>query len=147
MDLQIKYKNGSMTVHLKEFLGMRKITKVRKLVKLIKESYTPEELGKIQEYFEQFNETYAILQKATQQEIAGYSSKVRFCEKQITRCIAIRDSYKKQSENWVTFNDNLKEHRKELKSIQCCLRNAKHEYTSRQKEKAFLDECSKVLQG
>lgn len=147
MDLQIKYKNGSMTVHLKEFLGMRKITKVRKLVKLIKESYTPEELGKIQEYIEQFNSTYAILQKTTQQEIAGYSSKVRFCETQITRCMTARDSCRKQSENWVTFNDNLKEHRRELKSIQCCLRNAKHEYTSRQKEKAFLDECSKVLQG
>lgn len=147
MDLQIKYKNGSMTVHLEEFLSMRKITKVRKLVKLIKESYTPEELHKIQEYIEQFNEHYEDDQRTTKLKIAGYSSKVEFCKKQITRCMTVRDSYRKQSENWVTFNDNLKEHREELKSIQIFLRNTKREYTNREKEKVFLDECSKVLQG
>lgn len=147
MDLQIKYENGSMIVHLEEFLGCRKITKFRKLVKLIRQSYTPEELNKILNYVEQFNETYELDQKVTQQKIVGYSDKVRFCEKQIDCCTASRDAYKKQSENWVTFNENLKEHRSELKQMQQLLRAAKQEYKNRQRDKAFLDECSNVLQG
>lgn len=147
MDLQIKYDNGSMVVHLEEFLGCRKITKFRKLVKLIRQSYTPDEINKILNHIEQFNETYELDQKVTQQKIVGYSDKVRFCKAQITRCTAARDAYKKQSENWVTFNDNLKEHRDELKQIQQLLRAAKQEHKNRQKDKAFLDECSNVLQG
>lgn len=147
MDLQIKYENGSMVVHLEEFLGCRKITKFRKLVKLIRQSYTPEELNKILNYIEQFNETYELDQKVTQQKIVGYSDKVRFCEMQISRCTTSRDSYKKQSENWVTFNDNLKEHRDELKQLNQLLRAAKQEYKNRQRDKAFLDECSNVFQG
>lgn len=147
MDLQIKYDNGSMTVHLEEFLGCRKITKFRKLVKLIRQSYTPDELNKILNHIEQFNATYELDQKVTEQKIAGYSDKVRFCERQISRCTTSRDSYKKQSENWVTFNDNLKEHKGELKQLNQLLRAAKQEYKNRQKDKAFLEECSIVLQG
>lgn len=147
MDLQIKYDNGSMTVHLEEFLGCRKITKFRKLVKLIRQSYTPDELNKILNHIEQFNAAYELDQKVTEQKIVGYSDKVRFCKRQISRCTALRDSYKKQSENWVTFNDNLKEHRDELKQLNQLLRAAKQEYKNRQKDKAFLEECSIVLQG
>lgn len=42
MDLEIRYENGSMTVHLEEFLNIRSIAKVRKLLKLIRSSFTPE---------------------------------------------------------------------------------------------------------
>ena len=71
MDLQIKYDNGSMTVHLEEFLGCRKITKFRKLVKLIRQSYTPDELNKILNHIEQFNDTYEFDQNVTKQKIAA----------------------------------------------------------------------------
>lgn len=42
MDLEIRYENGSMTVHLEEFLSERRIAKVRKLLKVIRSSFTPE---------------------------------------------------------------------------------------------------------
>lgn len=147
MDIEIKYDNGSMVVHLEEFLGCRKITKFKKLVKLIRQSYTPDEINKILNHIEQFSDIYELDQKVTQRKIEGYSGKVWFCEGQIARCTASRDSYKKQSENWVTFNDNLKEHREELKQIQQLLRAAKQEHKNRQRYKVFLDECSIVLQG
>lgn len=82
MDLQIKYEQGSMTVHLEEFLRSRNITKFKKLVKLIRQSYTPDELNKILNHIEQFNDTYELDQKVTEQKITGYSQKVRFCESQ-----------------------------------------------------------------
>lgn len=147
MDLQIKYDNGSMVVHLEEFLGCRNITKFKKLVKLIQQSYTPDEINKILNHIEQFNENYELDQKVTQQKIVGYSEKVRFCERQINSCTVTRDLYKKKSENWVTFNDVLKERREELKQMQQLLRTEKQAFVKRQKDKAFFDKCSNVLQG
>lgn len=147
MDLEIKYNNGTMTVHLEEFLKCRKINKFKKLVRLIQQSYTPDELNKILNHIEQFNDTYEFDQNVTKQKIAGYSGKVKFCEMQIARCTSARNSYRKQSENWVTFNDNLKEHQKELKEMKSFLRKAQKEYTDRQKDKVFLNDCLNVLQG
>lgn len=45
MDLYIKYDNGSMAIHLDAFLDYRSIGKVKKLVKLIQQSYTPGCIG------------------------------------------------------------------------------------------------------
>ena len=42
MDIEIRYENGSMTVHLDEFMTCRSISKVRELVKIIRKSSTPE---------------------------------------------------------------------------------------------------------
>ena len=145
--LQIKYENGSMSVNLEEFLGCRNITKFKKLVKLIHQSYTPDEIHKILNHIEQFNANYELDQKVTEQKITGYSQKVRFCEGQVELVTHSRDRYKRKSENWETFNDNLKGHRDELKKMQQLLRSAKQEYNKRLKDKAFLDKCSIVLQG
>ena len=50
MDLEIRYENGSMTVHLEEFLNIRSIAKVRRLLKLIRSSFTPECEQQIKEF-------------------------------------------------------------------------------------------------
>lgn len=39
-DITIKYDHGQMLIHLDRFLSDGKITKVRKLLKLIRQSYT-----------------------------------------------------------------------------------------------------------
>ena len=54
MDLEIKYEHGSMTIHLEEFLNCRSISKVRKLVKIIRSSYTPECEQQIKEFLQEF---------------------------------------------------------------------------------------------
>lgn len=45
-----------MCIHLKEFLSMRNITKFRKLLKIIRDSDTPDEEQKIIKWCEQFLE-------------------------------------------------------------------------------------------
>ena len=52
-DLIIKYDHGQMLIHLEEFLSCRKIAKVRKLLKLIERSETPELTEQIQSHIEQ----------------------------------------------------------------------------------------------
>ena len=63
MDLEIRYENGSMTVHLEEFLNIRSITKVRKLLKLIRSSFTPECEQQIKEFVQEQAEQFEQVQK------------------------------------------------------------------------------------
>lgn len=41
MDLEIRYENGSMTVHLEEFLNIRSITKVRETAETYQKQFHP----------------------------------------------------------------------------------------------------------
>lgn len=58
MDLEIRYENGSMTVHLEEFLNIRSIAKVRKLLKVIRSSFTPECEQQIKEFVQDWIEQF-----------------------------------------------------------------------------------------
>ena len=51
-DITIKYDHGQMLIHLDNFLSDGKIAKVRKLLKLIRQSYTPECEEQIKEYLQ-----------------------------------------------------------------------------------------------
>lgn len=48
-DLEIKYDRGVMVIHLEEFLACRSISKVRKLLKIIQRSRTPEMIEQMQQ--------------------------------------------------------------------------------------------------
>ena len=80
MDLEIKYEHGSMTIHLEEFLNCRSISKVRKLVKIIRSSHTPECEQQIKEFLQEWVEQYELRQKENSLYITGYEQKVKYCE-------------------------------------------------------------------
>lgn len=71
MDIEIRYENGSMTVHLDEFMTCRSISKVRELVKIIRKSSTPECENAIREYIEQEIEQFEPKQKENAKYIVG----------------------------------------------------------------------------
>ena len=77
MDLEIRYENGSMTVHLEEFLNIRSIAKVRKLLKLIRSSFTPECEQQIKEFVQDWIEQFEQKQLETERYITGYEQKVK----------------------------------------------------------------------
>lgn len=83
MDLEIRYENGSMTVHLEEFLNIRSITKVRKLLKLIRSSFTPECEQQIKKFVQEQTEQFEQVQKEHSIYIEGYTQKVKYAEQQI----------------------------------------------------------------
>ena len=83
MDLEIRYENGSMTVHLEEFLNIRSITKVRKLLKLIRSSFNPECEQQIKEFVQEQTEQFEQVQKEHSIYIEGYTQKVKYAEQQI----------------------------------------------------------------
>ena len=72
MDLQIRFENGSMVIHLKEFLDARNITNVRKLLKIIRRSYTPECEQQIREFIESEFEGLNEKQAEIRRYVTGY---------------------------------------------------------------------------
>lgn len=122
MDLEIKYENGSMTVHLEEFLNIRSITKVRKLLKLIRSSFTPECEQQIKEFVQEQAEQFEWVQKEHSIYIEGYTQKVKYAEQQIRQtkhrisqiqtgvknAQLLRDSHRKNTKVWKNSNADVK---------------------------------------
>ena len=71
MEIRIKWYNGSMIIDLEKFLSCRSITKVKKLVNIIRDSHTPECEGQIREFIEQELEQYEPRQKEVSRYITG----------------------------------------------------------------------------
>lgn len=129
MDLEIRYENGSMTVHLEEFLSCRSITKVRKLLKVIRSSFTPECEQRMKDFIQEQTEQFEQVQKEHSIYIEGYTQKVRYAEQQIRQtkhCISqiqtgvknsqfARDSHRKNTKAWKNCNADVKKYRERLK--------------------------------
>ena len=108
MDLEIRYENGSMTVHLEEFLNIRSIAKVRKLLKLIRSSFTPECEQQIKEFVQDgrfgcadcYN-TFGLLINNSIKKIQGNNShtgkKPRFLGDKKIHADMVADAKKRQS--------------------------------------------------
>ena len=130
MDLEIRYEGGLMTVHLEEFLSCRSITKVRKLLKVIRSSFTPE--------LEQFEQK----QLKNERYITGYEEKVKFCQRQLDNALYNRNQYKKstplhKSDGWEHYNEDVKRLRQELREIKAMLRSWRHNFDNNARNKEF----------
>lgn len=148
MDLEIRYENGSMTVHLEEFLNIRSIAKVRRLLKLIRSSFTPECEQQIKEFVQEQAEQFEQVQKEHSIYIEGYAQKIKYAEQQIrqTQHIIsqiqidveklqfIRDSHRKNTKVWKNCNVDVKKQRERLKEPRNTLKEQKEEL----KELKFL---------
>jgi hypothetical protein len=148
MVLEIRYENGSMTVHLEEFLNIRSITEVRKLLKLIRSSFTPECEQQIKEFVQEQAEQFEQVQKEHSIYIEGYAQKIKYAEQQIrqTQHIIsqiqidveklqfIRDSHRKNTKVWKNCNVDVKKQRERLKEPRNTLKEQKEEL----KELKFL---------
>lgn len=145
MDLEIRCENGSMTVHLEEFLNICSITKVRKLLKLIRSSFTPECEQQIKKFVQDW-----IEQKQLENEryITGYEQKVSYCQKQLRGALYTRDGYKKstplhKSEWWDRWNEEVNRCREKLAEVKTLLRFYRSQYNSNVRNKDFY---KKVMQ-
>jgi hypothetical protein len=156
MDLEIRYENGSMTVHLEEFLNIRSITKVRKLLKLIRSSFTPECEQQIKEFVQKQVEQFEQVQKEHSIYIEGYAQKIRYAEQQIretqhiisqiqadvAKLQFIRDSHRKNTKVWKNRNADVKKYRECLKEPRATLKEQNEELRNLktllwQRQKAF----------
>ena len=138
-DLIIKYDHGQMLIHLEEFLSCRKIAKVRKLLKLIERSETPELTEQIQSHIEQkligldrIAKTWATIHVRCKEE-------VKQTEYELNRWVQLRSGYKKNSEGYEHYHENVKNSREELKKVKERMRNSKKEFNDTMRDRTFFE--------
>lgn len=114
-DITIKYDHGQMLIHLDNFLSDGKIAKVRKLLKLIRQSYTPECEEQIKEYLQcvtdkdKFhNNQVALAGKITNIESNIYilENRLKESKKLLT---AVNREYKQNIKNRVFYQKVMQE--------------------------------------
>lgn len=145
MEIRIKWYNGSMIIDLEKFLSCRSITKVKKLVNIIRDSHTPECEGQIREFIEQELEQYEPRQKEVSRYITGYTEKVKFCEKQLNNCISNRDRFKRKSDGWEHYNSHVKAFRDELKEMKATLRTHQRKSDNEKKNRDFYMKVLEII--
>lgn len=123
MDIQIKYDNGSIVIHLENFMQCQSIAKLKKLLKLIRNSSTPECEVAIWKYIKQEMEEFEVKQAENKRYIVGYSEKITFCQKHLDKNIAIGGRFKKSDKAWDYWNQCVKEARQELKDMKALMRS------------------------
>lgn len=145
MEIYIKWYKGSMVISLEAFLSCRSITKVKKLLTIIRTSNTPECEGQIKAFIEQELEQYEPRQKENQRYIVGYESKVNFLQKQIENCMDSRDRFKPKSDGWKHYNSHVKTFRDELREIKVELRKYQKQFSQNEKNKEFYMKVLEVM--
>ena len=151
-DITIKYDHGQMLIHLDRFLSDGKITKVRKLLKLIRQSYTPECEERIKEYIQQCGVTdkdkFHTSQVALAGKITNIKSNIYILENRLKAATFNRNMLKKstpihKNEEWEKWNEQVKDCRKSLRESKILLTVVNQEYKQNIKNRVFYQ---KVMQ-
>lgn len=121
-DITIKYDHGQMLIHLDNFLSDGKIAKVRKLLKLIRQSYTPECEEQIKEYLQCVTDKdkFHNNQVALAGKITNIESNIYILENRLKAATFNRNMLKKstpvhKNEDWEKWNEQVKDCRESLK--------------------------------
>ena len=138
-DLIIKYDHGQMLIHLEEFLSCRKIAKVRKLLKLIERSETPELTEQIQKHIEQKLKGLDDIAKTWATIHVRCKEVVKQTEHELSRWVQLRSGYKKNSDGYKHYHENVKNSRKELKKVKEKMRNSKKEFDDTMRDRIFFE--------
>lgn len=145
MDLKIKFDNGSMMVHLDAFLDCRSIGKVKKLLKLIQQSYTPDAVNELKEFVEQELGQFEPRMKEDRNYYIGYESKLKFDEQNLEKCRYNRDRYKRDTNGWKHYNELMTEFRQEIRETKLQMKQKKSDYNTCVKNKAFYKKVLEII--
>lgn len=143
-DITIKYDHGQMLIHLDNFLSDGKIAKVRKLLKLIRQSYTPECEEQIKEYLQCVvdKDKFHNNQMALAGKITNIESNIYILEKRLKAATHNRNAFKKstpihKNEDWEKWNEQVNGYRESLRESKKILAAVNRQYKQNVKDRAF----------
>lgn len=145
--------HGEMHVLLEPFLlGQgRGITRVKKLIKYIRESHQPEQVEIIRQFIEQFNQNYEPTVHASLELIRSLEGKICKAQINLNRYKTDRDRLKKfitfgeLNPDWERMNDRVKVGKEDLKELEAMKRSEVSKNNKRMKDKAFLNQVLELL--
>lgn len=153
LDFKGKWDSYHMIVDLTKLMETRSMTRMRKLVKYIRESDTPEELTKISDWIQDFLGSYESDQRDRKRLIDSYVKKVKFFEIELNRDIHLRDNlqhyiaFRKVNPDYAEVNERVKAVRGELKRTKEQIRYAERGYNRCERMKDFVRKVSEVVNG
>ncbi len=151
IDLEIKWldswsnRKGHMCVHLHEFMSVHNITKFRKLLKIIRESNTPDEEKKIREWCEQFIEQTEPFKKKEVNFMFDMKEKIRKLETQVDLLKYQRDRYRRNTPPYKELGVKLKEEKEKLSTAKKLLRDAERNIKGVESDKKFILKCLEIM--
>lgn len=148
MDLTIKYDRGSMVVHLEQFLGIRSTAKVKKLVKVIQASSTPDCLEQLQRFVEDQITPEAQYQadlKATANMAVDARTREKEQAEVLEKAVAERKRYKKKSPPYEEWNKKVKQYRENVNHSRQCYRSSIQKFNRMQKEREFFRKVLEII--
>ena len=137
----IKYENGEMQINLEEFLYYscnRSISKVRKLVKIINNSHTPEVIEDMKKFIEQRMNTTDTIIETAREHCLVFNDEVKKYEKRLDSVVAHRANYKRNTDGWKYYNKQVKEVRENLRTAKVNMRAAKGKFNDTVRMKNFF---------
>ena len=125
---------GHMKVDADAFLAMHNVAKVRKLLKLIRGSSTPEQETVFKNHIEQYLSTLVGMKKAYTNKAVEWGTraeeeqpKLEKVQSELESVIAYRDGYKRSSPPWEHWNEQVKEVKDRVKQQKEKVRFAKEQ--------------------
>lgn len=144
LDFKGKWDNYHMTIDLTKFMQDRGVTRMKKLIKYIRESETPEELEKIKAWMDDFLETYEDKQKEKSKEMSAYVIKVKYCEKELNKEVKIREgtrhfiAFGQVDPAYAEINERIMDRRGELRGLKRDIKDIKKEFNDYEKLKDYV---------
>lgn len=144
---------GQMHVLLEPLLlGQgRGIVRTRKLIKCIRGSHQPEQVERIQQFIEQFNQDYEPSVHASLELIRSLEGKICKAQINLNRYKADRDRLKKfitfgeLNPDWERMNYRVKDGKEDLKELEAMKRSEISKNNKRMKDKVFLNQVLELL--
>ncbi len=150
--------HGEMTIVLYPFMlgegrGMGRMKKLLKIIRTVDCINPPVDtiIEQIQKFIEQFNEEFEEKKHSTTNMVISLESKVSLAEKLLNADRQNRNRVKrfvgkgKVNPAWERLNDVVKERDEEWKSLKTDLATHKRILDRLEKDKAFLQDVSKIL--
>lgn len=140
-----KGRKGEMCIHLKEFLSMRNITKFRKLLKIIRDSDTPDEEQKIIKWCEQFLEQVEPFKKQAILKKHEKQAEIRFHESRVELMTYQRDRYRKNTPPYKELAEKVRTEKQNLSAVKAAYRQAVQDEKNAESDKKFIRKCLETM--
>lgn len=147
--LIIKYGNGSSTGEMKivvqSFMEEQTITKINKLLNIIRTSYDPDGEQVIADFCKQWLSQYEIEQKVLANNHVDAKEKARQIEIDIVYNQRARERYKKNTEPYKEYTELLKIKRKALSDVNKLARSSLTDFNRNQKMKGKYEKVLEII--
>ncbi len=143
LTVQITYKRGrgQMTVNVPEFLRMRQISRYRKLMRLVRQSDTPDAADGIVQYIRQELADMDARMKEAASGTVRTRTQAKEMQPEIDRLVALRDKYKRGTDQYKECSQWVKDARQIHRDLGKLSRSYEAEFKALQKGRKFYQKA------